>query len=173
MMKQSAGPTCFRLVRELRLRAHGEQGSAMVEMAMSMILLLTILFGILELCLALYSYHFVSEAAREGTRYAIVRGSTSASDCPSNPVAACPAAASDIKSHVSQLGFPGINITASDVTVAWSVYPAGGTCTPSATCNNPGNMVKVTVAYPFQLSIPFVQRRMLTMTSASEMVISQ
>ena len=48
----------------------------MVEMALSMIILLTILFGLIEMCLALYTYHFVSDAAREGSRYAIVHGST-------------------------------------------------------------------------------------------------
>ena len=32
------------------------------------------LFGIIEVSLALYSYNFVTDAAREATRYAIVRG---------------------------------------------------------------------------------------------------
>ena len=182
MMKRSAGPITFRLLREARRRAQdfqrhhrvrGEQGSAIVEMAMSMILLLTILLGILEICLAIYSYHFISEAAREGTRYAIVRGSTSASNCPSNPVSACPAAESDIENYVSNLGFPGVGLTASDVSVAWSAYPAGATCTPSATCNNPGNMVQVTVTYPMTVSLPFVSIKTLTMSSTSKMVISQ
>ena len=120
----------------------GEQGSAMVEIALSIGILLALLFGVIEACLAVYSYHFVSEAAREGTRYAIVRGSSSGSDCPASPAAACPASQSDIQNYVSSLGFPGISLTASDVSVAWSVYPAGGTCSPSATCNNPGDMVR-------------------------------
>lgn len=154
-------------------RAAREQGSTLVETALSLAVLLSLIFGIFEMCLALYSYHFVSEAAREGTRYAIVRGSSSGSDCPSSPAAACPAAQSDIQKYVSSLSFPGIKLTASDVSVAWSVYPAGGTCSPSATCNNPGNMVKVTVTYPFPLSLPFISKRTLTLTSTSAMVISQ
>ena len=47
-----------------------------METAMSMIILLTFMFGVMEAGFALYSYHFISEAAREGTRYAIVRGAT-------------------------------------------------------------------------------------------------
>lgn len=151
----------------------GEQGSAMVEIALSMVILLAMLFGVIEVCLAVYSYHFVSEAAREGTRYAIVRGSTSALNCPSNPAAACPAAISDIQNYVTGINFPGIDITTSDVNVAWSAYPAGATCTPSPTCNNPGDMVQVTVAYPFTLSIPFVPQETITLSSTSQMVISQ
>ena len=140
----------------------------MMEMAFAMIILLAVLFGVMEICLALYTYHFISAAAREGTRYAIVRGS--ACKAPGNP---CPATATDIKNHVSTLGFPGINLAATDVSVSWAAYPAGGTCSPSATCNNPGNMVTVTVNYKFPLSVPFVPSSNISMTSSSAMVISQ
>lgn len=144
-----------------------EQGSSLVEMALVSIVLLTLVFGVFEMCLALYTYHFVSEAARDGTRYAIVRGSSC--QFPS----ACPAAASDIQSYVQNLGLPGINPAAMKVTTAWAPYPAGGTCTPSASCNNPGNQVQVTVQYQFPLSIPFIPTSTLTMSSTSQMIISQ
>lgn len=144
-----------------------EQGSSLVEMALSLVILLTVLFGLIEMCLALYTYHFISEAAREGTRYAIVRGSSC--QFPS----ACPAAATDIQNYVESLGFPGINPSAMTVTTTWSPYPAGGTCTPSASCNNPGNSVQVQVQYKFPLSIPFIPARTLSMSSTSQMVISQ
>lgn len=142
-----------------------EHGAAMVEMAISMVILVTLLFGVIEMCLALYSYHFVSEAAREGTRYAIVRGS--ACQFPS----ACPATGSDIQSYVQNLGLPGINPSAMTVTTAWT--SAGAGCTPSASCNNPGNRVQVTVQYKFPLSIPFIPISTLTMSSTSAMIISQ
>jgi Flp pilus assembly protein TadG len=154
-------------------RARGEKGAAMVEAAFSMIILLTVMFGIMEICLAVYTYHFISEAAREGTRYAIVRGSASGSECPSLPVAACPAQASDIQNYVSSLGFPGIDLAPANVSVAWSAYPVGSSCIPSASCNNQGNLVAVTVSYPFPLSIPFVPASTINMSSTSKMVISQ
>ena len=124
-------------------------------------------FGLIEICLALYSYHFMAVAAREATRYAIVRGSS----C-TGFASACPAAASDIQSYVQGLGFPGINSANVTTTTTWSAYPAGATCMPSASCNNPGNQVTVTVQYQFPLSIPFVPPTTLTLSSTSAMVIS-
>jgi hypothetical protein len=58
------------------------------------------------------------------------------------------------------------------VTAVWPT--TGAACTPSATpCNNPGNLVQVTVAYKFLLSIPAVKASTINMSSTSEMVISQ
>jgi hypothetical protein len=39
--------------------------------------------------------------------------------------------------------------------------------------NNPGNPVQVTVTYTFPLGIPFMPSRALTMSSTSQMIISQ
>lgn len=149
-----------------QLFACGEQGSAILESALSLILLLTFLFGVMETSLALFAYHFISNAARETTRYAIVRGSS----C--TPVAsACPATQNDIKTHATNLGLSGI--TTSNVAVSYSAYPAGGSCVPSATCNNPGNLVTVTITYNFPFNVPFVSARTFAMTSSSSMIISQ
>jgi Flp pilus assembly protein TadG len=138
-----------------------------VETALSATAVLTLFLGVMELCLALYSYHFVSEAAREGTRYAMVRGSS----C-SGSASACPAQASDVQSYVRGLEFPGIvpaNIT---VTTTWPT--TGSNCTPSSLpCNNPGNLVQVKVQYRFPLSIPFVPASVLSLASTSQMTISQ
>jgi Flp pilus assembly protein TadG len=152
-------------------RARGEEGSAVLETALSAIILLTFLFGIMETGLALYSYHFISEAAREGTRYAIVRGSSCVTGV-SFP-SACPAAVSDIQSYVKTLGFPGINPSNMTVAVAYAGYPAGATCTPLANCTNPGNMVTVTVQYNFPLNVPFISAHTYAMSSTAAMVISQ
>jgi Flp pilus assembly protein TadG len=154
--------------RRCTFHARGEQGAALVEMALAAAVLLTVLFGMMEISLALYTYHFVSEAAREGTRYAIVRGSSCTGFS-----AACPASPADIQSYVQNLGFPGIDPTAMTVDTVWSAYPAGGACTPLASCNNPGNMVNVTVNYQFPLAIPFIPASTLAMSSSSQMVISQ
>ena len=80
--------------------------------------------GIIAMTFALYSYNVVSESAREGARYAIVRGSS----C--HFASACPASAGDIQTYVQNLGFPGINTNNLTATPAWAAYPAGGTCTP-------------------------------------------
>jgi Flp pilus assembly protein TadG len=175
MLQRSGSPAGFWFMRPRGIRpqtfpwrrgARNEHGSALVEMAVATVVLLTLLFGILEISLALYTYHFVSEAAREGTRYAIVRGSS----CGGSFSTACPASSDDIQTYVQNLAYPGINPTAMTVTTAWSAYPAGGAC---GSCNNPGNQVQVTVNYQYLLSIPFVPSQTLNMSSSSEMVISQ
>jgi Flp pilus assembly protein TadG len=153
----------FRSVRQ----AGSDQGSAAVETALSIMLLLTAVFGVFEISLALYSYHFISDAAREGARYAIVRGADCAAPCTQ-------ATAANIQTHVQNLGYPGINPNKIAVATTWASSNTGASWTACAgVCNSPGNLVEVTATYTFPLSIPFVPATTLTLTSTSEMVISQ
>jgi Flp pilus assembly protein TadG len=156
-------PLASRIRRTLR----AEKGSSIVEFAMASVILFTLIFGVMAIGLALYSYNVVSEAAREATRYAIVRGSA----C--NSFTNCNIDQTGLQTYVQGIGFPGI--TPSSLTVAASATSATGTiCTPTLKpCNKPGNPVKVTVTYTFPLVIPFVPRRTLTMASTSQMTISQ
>ena len=147
----------------------------MVETAISCTVLFAILFGIFQMSLAIYVYYFTSDAAREATRYAIVRGSTSCTNTPNLPN--CNATATTIQNYVQGLGFPAI--TPSNVGVSTSWYSASGT-TPTTwsacstgICNAPGNLVKVTVTYPMTLQIPFTQNLSLNLSTTSQMVISQ
>jgi Flp pilus assembly protein TadG len=156
------------LTRRTGVLSSQDDGSTIIEMALSMVVLSMILFGLLRICAALYTYHFVSDAAREGTRYAIVHGSA----CVVSGVS-CTVTAAQIQTYVKNLGFPGINPAAITVTTTYAAYPAGTTCNPSAACNNPGNLATVKVQYVFPLSIPYVPTRTLTMSSTSAMVISQ
>jgi Flp pilus assembly protein TadG len=145
-----------------RLR-RDEEGSALIEFSASATVLLMTVVGLMNISMAIYSYHYVSEAAREGSRYAMVRGNTYTT----------PATAASIQTYVQGLAYPGI--TSSNMTVAttWAVYPSGGTCSPSATCNNPGNMVTVKATYTYPLAIPVIGKKTLTMTSTSTMIIAQ
>ena len=152
-------------------RISGQEGNAIAEFAVSSTILIAIVFGIYETSFALYSYAYISDAAREGTRYAIVRGSacTGFSECSSTPVGATSA---QVEAYVKTRGYPGIVPNNLTVTTTWPT--TGSACTPIASpCNNPGNLVKVVVAYRFPLSIPFVPLRTINMSSTSEMVISQ
>jgi hypothetical protein len=144
--------------------ASADYGSASIEFAVSASVLFMTMIGLMKMCLAIYTYHYVAEAAREGTRYAMVRGSSTS-----------PAATStDIQTYVQNLAYPGISASAMTVTPSWIAFPAGRVCTPSTNpCNNPGDVVKVVVSYAFPLAIPFRASNTYTMTSTSEMVISQ
>lgn len=155
--------------RAFALRRSGEDGNTMVEMALSALLLLCFIFGVMEICLALYTYHNISEAAREATRFAIVRGSS----CTSWSTA-CPASDTDIETYVQNLGYPGIDPDPSKLTVTptWSAYPNGASCPATGPCNSAGNLVTVKVHYNFPLSLPYISITTIPMSSTSSMIIS-
>ena len=173
-----------RIERMSRLLLHcvrNEMGGTIVEMGISSAVLFTMIFGVFEVSYASYIYSYVSEAAREGARYAIVRGATSCSNTPN--LSNCNASATTIGNYVMGRGFMGINSTAyMTVTTKWltaaTTTGTSGTATTwsscsSGTCNAPGNMVNVVVTYSFPLSIPFLPHRTLNVTSTSQMVVQQ
>jgi hypothetical protein len=43
----------------------------------------------------------------------------------------------------------------------------------SGTCNSPGNLVVVTINYPYAFNLPFLRNYNLTLTSKSQMVVAQ
>jgi len=144
-----------------------EEGSAAIETALAASVLMAMMFGIIQYSFAHYVYHYVAYAAREGARFAIVRGSA----CSGLPNG-CPASATDVQNYVKGLAFPDIYPGAMTVTTTW---PNGGSiCAPSSNpCNNPGNLVQVTVTYRLNLAVPFLSTRTPTVRASSEMVISQ
>jgi Flp pilus assembly protein TadG len=156
-----------------------DDGSSIVEMALSAALIFGALFGVIAIMLALYTYNFVSDAAREATRWASVRGS----QCSTNNAGLdhCNAQQSDIQSYVQNLGYPGLNKNYLTITASWlsetmSGSPATATwsaCSSPSTppCNAPGNMVKVVATYAFPLGIPYWKNSTLNVSSTSEMVI--
>ena len=140
------------------------------EFALSASILFMLIFGVMDMCLALYSYHFTSEAARMGARFAMVRGSSCSTY--GNFGFNCPVTlSSQVQTYLRGLSIPGISPANISVTATWPT--TGASCAPSVTpCNNPGNLVRVTVSYQFPVSIPFVSPKTLTMKSTSQMVIA-
>jgi Flp pilus assembly protein TadG len=154
-----------------------EDGASIVEMAFSSVVLFGMLFGIIYMSFALYTYHYISDAAREGSRYAMVRGSTSCANS-SSLLSNCNATSGQIQTYVQYLGYPGIDaLHKMVVTSTWykasASQPTTWSLCSTGTCNAPGNIVKVQVTYSFPLGIPYVGSRTLSMTSTSQMVIAQ
>jgi len=157
-----------------------DAGGSLVEVAISSTVLFAMIFGVFEFAWASYSYHYVSDASREGARYAIVRGSTSCTNTPN--LANCNASPDTIGNYVKGLGYAGINranmtvtttyLTATTSTATGSTATTWAVCS-SGTCNQPGYMVNVAVTYAFPLSIPFVPKRTINVSSTSQMVIQQ
>jgi Flp pilus assembly protein TadG len=160
-------------------RAARNQGSALTEYAIVLIVLLTFLFGIMDFSRFLYTYHFVSDIAREGTRYAVVRGATfGTTSCASTSTFACNATAVNVQSYVQGLTPPGITPSSLTVTTTWpGTAPAGAatSCNTANGNNSPGCLVQVAVSYPYKFMLPFLPKSSSTWTvsSTSVMVISQ
>lgn len=160
-------------------KIRNDEGAAAVEAALSAVVGLSLLLGCCNAFLMLYDYHYVSYAARDATRWAIVRGAACSGDSGTMPN--CGAAQSDIQTHLQNLNFPGVTTSNLTATASWYSVNNSGTAawafcssgTPGTGCNNPGNLVKVTVSYPFPLSIPFMVKKTVNLSSTSQLVISQ
>jgi Flp pilus assembly protein TadG len=142
MNSQNSPKPARRMQRWLR-------GQTMVEFAAVALPMCIIIFGIITLGMAVYSYSFVCNGAREGVRYAIVHGSASLA----------PASSSDIQTYVQNKA-RGLNTSSLNVSTNW---------TPD---NKPGSVVKVQVTYSFQ---PFFPMSAVTvpLSSSAQMVISR
>ncbi len=169
----------------------GDEGASLVEMAIATTVLFAVLFGVFEISLASYTYHYISDAAREGARWAIVRGSMCSLDMPWAPSSfECDATGDQIAAYVKSLGYPGIDSTRMTVSTIWLAATASSTtsstggqtstttwnttaCGTSDSCKYPGNEVQVTVSYNFPLEIPFWKSETIPISSTSTMVISQ
>ncbi len=144
-------------------------GSSLVEFALCSTILIMFWFGLVQSCLVLYSYNVVSDAARSATRYAVVRGSS----CSGMPD--CGISAAQLQTYLRGHAFPGINSTNLSAVVTWFQASTSQPTTWAACggqCNDPGDAVSVQVTYKVPLNIPFWRNASLTLTSTSQMVIS-
>ena len=148
----------------------GEEGAALLEFALSAAVLFMLLFGCISVCLALYTRNLVSDAAREGARWAIVRGAS----C--TVLADCSATSAEIQTYVRSLGYPGVSPSNLNVTAQWftasTTQPTTWTACSGSGCGTPGNAVQVQVQYAFPFSVPFLKSSTINMSSTSQMIIA-
>jgi len=146
------------LQRRLQSPAQSEEGGALVEFALTVPILMSFFFGLIEVSMALYMHQVVSECAREGTRYAMVRGST----CVNGAGSSCTTTAAAVNSFVSGLSWP--NIGGAPMVVS-TTFPDGN--------ESPGSRVQVYVSYAFPYRVPFIPPTTLNMSSTSVTYIVQ
>jgi Flp pilus assembly protein TadG len=147
-----------------------QRGTTLPETAIVLVVMLMVLFGIIDFGRAMYTYSFVANIAREGARWAIVRGS----QC-TVLTGGCPATAPQVQAYVQSLSEGATTASSISVTTSW---PGTGTGCSGGTGgaglhNVAGCPVVVTVTYPFKFILPYMPRPTLTMSSSSTMVISQ
>ncbi len=185
-----------------RSRTSRQRGSTMYEFAWVLPFILLTLGAMFDFGRTMYAYHFISYAAREGARFASVRGSSSFVGCP-GAASPCPATAANIQSFVQsfappgltyvsgaavgQTGFLGIDQTSTDL---WPGTGSDGTVNSGTTyspcgpppSNSPGCVVSVKVEYSVNFFLLNIFGRLIkgssgqanvTMESTASEVITQ
>jgi len=135
-----------------------EDGSALVEFSITVSVLMTFVLALMQICVAFYSYGLISDYAREGTRYASVRGVS----CLNGSGNSCTATTTSVTNYVKGLGLPNIGGGTINVT---TTYPDGN--------ENAGSRVKVAITYTVPISLPLVPKNSITLQTSSEMYILQ
>jgi len=152
-----------------------ERGSSLVEQSFVLVFLLTLMFGIIDFGRALYTYHFVSNVAREATRWASVRSSkcTVLPECPGD------SSGNDVQTaftaNTANLAGMGIDSSKLTLNTRWVVPPGVGAAScKAAGLNQVGCMVHVDVSYSYTfLFAPFIAAPAVKMSSSSEMLVTQ
>jgi Flp pilus assembly protein TadG len=153
-----------------------EDGSSLLEFSACATVLLMLVFGMMDMSRALYTEHFVATAARQGARYAVVRGSTFAgTSCSSTSTVNCAATQANVISYVKSLVNAGMSASDMTVTATWPGTDASGaTCTNAVrSVNTAGCVVTVKVSYSYNFIVPYLPKAALTLKSASSMTISE
>lgn len=148
-------------------------GQALVEFAMALLVILMLIFGVIEFGRIVLVYNSIANGARIGARYAITNSS------PPNATSVTNADLSTIQSNVqtvvkSFLAPTTVNINAAGLSIT-TAFP-NKSCTgsiPTSTCSgtSAGNLVQVTVSYPYDLLIPYYPIN-INLSSTSEGIIT-
>jgi Flp pilus assembly protein TadG len=159
-----------------------ESGSEQIEFALSAMVVLVLLFGVMDFCRAMYAYHFVSYAAQEAARYAVVRGHDFHGSSCQTSTYSCEAQQTDVQSYVTSLSLPLINSSKLVATATWpgttpTCTGKSGSCSACSGTNNAnssGCYVNVKVSYTFSFITPFLPKSAsFHFSGSSEQVIQE
>ena len=122
-----------------------QRGQAAVEFALVVVFLVVLLVSILEMTMFIYTYAALTNAAKEGVRYAIVHGSSTGTTVSGSPVTSpwppCATAATGTMLSTVQT-YAALSLHNTSSMSINACYPDGD--------NKPGSAVQVRVSYPYQ-----------------------
>ena len=125
-------------------RGGNERGQSLIEFALLLPLMLLIITGLIDVARAVWEENTLAYAAREGTRYLIVRGATGPAGEQSDPLGEPPGGPTDRAKDVVRAAAIGVpNVT---VTVSWPGVPTNQCGTIR---NQRGCQVQVDASAPF------------------------
>jgi Flp pilus assembly protein TadG len=143
-------------------RFANSRGQSLVEFSLSVLVLLMLLFGVVEVGRMVLVYTTVANAAKAGARYAIVNGADSGSPCSSADSSAC---VTTVKNFASAGG-----LNTSILLVSVNYPSTTGVC--STTSNATGCWVRVTANYPYNPFVGYFNLPSINLGSGSEGVIT-
>lgn len=131
-----------------RGQQRSERGASLIEFAMSFAVVIFLIFWMFEMIMVMYTYSTLTDAAKEGVRYAIVHGSNN------------PTTVTAVKDRVQTFAnlslhdLSGMTVDVEYFKADGTQYTdAGGAPLTSTGAVTPPDRVSVTVAYPF---IPYI-----------------
>ena len=150
-----------------RLLTTRSRGQTLAEFAVTALVFLMLIFGIMEMGLAINAYNDMSSAAREAARYAMVHSPTSAN----SPSTSAPHG--DIQGvAVNYAPF----LSTSDVSATF-------TCEATSTCTGPHgkstatppsqNYAVITITHSYPINIPGTSAVNLSLSASSKMLVAQ
>jgi Flp pilus assembly protein TadG len=140
--------------RPWRLKA-AQQGVETVEALITLGLFLFIVFAVIDGSRMILDYHLVAHAARQGSRYAAVRGTEASRDA--RRAGDAPTDADGVRNYVRSV----TPLSPIDVDTTWTNDSL-----------NPGQIVTVRVDYDFEPTTPLLKLfKGRTLSSTSSMVI--
>jgi len=138
-----------------------QRGSALLEFSLSVWTLFLLTFLIFEFCMTIYTYSVLSNAAREGVRYAVVHG-TDNSSC-SGPSSGCGDTTGSAVTAVVN-GYAAVSFHDTSAMVVTPSWPDGS--------STPSSRVVVTISYPYvaYLNLPMFTPPTMQVTAEGRIV---
>jgi Flp pilus assembly protein TadG len=150
----------------LRRRSRSDHGQGLVEFAIVLPVFLLIVFGAIDLGRVIWATDDITNAAREGARYASVHGGSFLTSCPTGPgltqtlQPSCPAWSPDTK-EPTRVATRGYFVAAGGSTTVQVCYYTTTSCSgdsdQSGATNSRGTYVTVTV----QATVPILTGTLL------------
>jgi TadE-like protein len=156
-------------------RRERTRAQALVEFALVAPVFFIVLFAIIEGGRFVFFYETLSNATREGARYAIIHGSNAADGCESGPMPggapSCDPAGDRVKAAVVAAAFRIANAGSFDaLDVFWCPASGAKPCPGNELNNDRGNPVTVRAAFTYVPIMPLLPG--IQITSESTLVIN-
>src|SRR6266852_7115278 len=95
-----------RMRKQTHLRLHRQRGQALVETALMMWVIITVVFFMFELGWLMYTYSVLANAANEGVRYALVHSGADAGGTQTTVHSFATASLHDVSGITTSVTFP-------------------------------------------------------------------